>query len=231
MNGLQDRLRILRTGDGSPTLYRTDLDETYHSTHGAVQESLLVYIRNGLDWYAGGHPRQGPVRVFEVGFGTGLNALLSLRWSLVSGVGLDYTAIEPFPLPESLTGILDYATGLEWEEGGGYFAELHRAPWARRIPVAAGFTLEKILVPLEDYVFPPGQYQVVYYDAFAPSKQPGMWHKENLTRVRDALETGGVLVTYCAQGQFRRDLRDMGFRVELLPGPPGKREVLRAVKS
>jgi tRNA U34 5-methylaminomethyl-2-thiouridine-forming methyltransferase MnmC len=134
------------------------------------------------------------------------------------------------PLPESLTGALDYASGLDWEGSGAYFAALHRAPWAQHHPVAAGFSLEKIAVALEDHTFLPGQYHVVYYDAFAPSVQPGMWRRENLTRVMEALETGGVLVTYCAQGQFRRDLRNLGFRVEMLPGPPGKREVLRAIK-
>ena len=231
MNDLTGRhFEIIITGDGSPTIYDHTLDETYHSRHGALLESRHVFIDRGLAQYCAMHPGTRTLRVFELGFGTGLNALLSLRYSSDSWHSIEYTAVEPHPLPIELTSKLDYTSVLGWKNGGDVYAVLHRAPWSEASEIIPGFVLNKVPRSLEEYTLSANHFHVAFYDAFAPSRQPEVWSLENLIRISDAMLRGGLLVTYCAQGQFKRNLAKAGFYVETLAGPPGKREMVRAIK-
>lgn len=223
-------LEIITTGDGSPTLYDPALDETYHSRHGALRESKHVFIDHGLSLYCAMHPGIRTIRMFELGFGTGLNALLSLRYASDSRHSIEYTSVEPRPLPIELTSRLDFAAALGWENGRDVYAALHRAPWSEVSEIIPGFVLHKVPRSLEEYTLPGCHFHVAFYDAFAPSRQPEVWSLENLLLISGAMLRGGLLVTYCAQGQFKRNLAKAGFSVETVAGPPGKREMVRAIK-
>lgn len=207
-------IKIIVTSDGSNSLLNTELDETYHSRHGAVQESIHVFIRNGLD-----QVQREVVNVFEVGFGTGLNALLTAS----TGRKVNYTSIEAFPLEESIYTSLNYSPKEMLES-------LHRAPWNEAVQIKPTFTLRKIEGDLVTTTI-DDKYDVIYFDAFAPSKQPEMWELPLLKKVCDALIPGGIFVTYCAKGQLKRDLKALGLEVETLPGPPGKKEMVRGTKK
>lgn len=215
-------VEIERTADGSATLYRADLDEHYHSVKGALTESLHVYIASGLERRADESPDLSPIRVLEVGFGTGLNAALSFDWSARTGRSVDYTSLELYPLAPSAVEAMGYdLTGL---------AEVNGAEWNARVNLSPTFTIEKRVADfLSDPL--PGEIDVVYFDAFAPEKQPEMWSEGAIARVVEAMRPGGVFVTYCAKGAIRRMLASLGLRTERIPGPPGgKREILRATK-
>ncbi|HYG03675.1 MAG TPA: tRNA (5-methylaminomethyl-2-thiouridine)(34)-methyltransferase MnmD [Chryseosolibacter sp.] len=219
-------VEIITTGDGSHSLYNKSLNETYHSQHGAIQESLHVFIVNGLNYLA--KPTEGKIRILEIGFGTGLNAWLTLNAnSMRPGREISYTSIEAFPLPENLWQQLNYA-GPGQEE---MFSSLHKAEWNKDVPFNDLFTLRKLHTTLHDVILPSDAYDLIYFDAFAPSKQPDMWSLDILTKVTAALASGGVFVTYCAKGQLKRDLKSLGLIVESLPGPPPKKEMVRALKA
>lgn len=203
-------IEIITTSDGSHSLLNTELNETYHSTHGALQESLHVFIKNGLDHFPGNE-----VNIFEVGFGTGLNALLAAQ----SNKKVNYTTIEAFPLEESVYSQLNY-------EPRDLLIEFHRN---FKFEVR-NFKFEKIHSTLQSIVL-ESSYNIIFFDAFAPSKQPEMWELPMIEKVCDALTPGGLFVTYCAKGQLKRDLKSLGMYVETLPGPPGKKEMVRGTKK
>jgi len=211
------------TGDGSHTLYIEALGEYYHSTHGAIRESEYVFIEKGLKACKG-----TSVDLLEVGFGTGLNALLTLNHAREKGVSIRYDALELYPLPPEVYRKLNYADHLD-QQAAGWFEELHSAPWNRLTEITPFFRLHKLE---RDFVsFEPNRsYDLVFFDAFAPGKQPEMWSSQPMTKLFQALRPRGLLVTYCAQGKFKRMLKDIGFEVESLPGPPGKREMTRAIR-
>ncbi len=237
-------MEIYRTADGSPTLYVAALDEHYHSVHGARQESAHVFIRHGLlplleaGW---GTSDTGPLRILEIGLGTGLNALLTLEACQLAGVDTTYAALETVPLPPEMVEAIAQAAAPApadqvLAEPGAVLRALHTAPWNAEFSLAPAFSCTKWLRALES--LPAGtaplgaaNYHLIYFDAFAPQKQPELWTAAIFRTLFAATAPGGVLVTYCAQGQFRRDLRAAGWRVEKLPGPPGKREMTRAVKD
>lgn len=207
-------LKIETTADGSATLYRPDIDEHYHSVKGAATESRHVYLAEGFDAVAEGLQR--PVRVLEIGFGTGLNAALTVA----RRVPTEYYSLELYPLPASALVNDD----VEW------LREVNQAPWGDAAKVADWFTLYKIEADFLTVKLPQ-DIDVVYFDAFAPEKQPEMWSEANFRRLFDAMAPGGVLTTYCAKGVVRRTLQGVGFEVERRPGPVGgKREILRARK-
>lgn len=218
------KLNIETTADGSVTLYRNDLDEHYHSVKGALSESLHVYIDLGWRKYSVLH---SPVRVFEVGFGTGLNAALTARAALDAKIKTEYYAIELYPLPTELGDIL---TAHQSADYVGEFKQVNDAPWDTDVPINPYFTLRKITADLLTATL-PRLINVVYFDAFAPEKQPEMWDEPIFRKLYDAMTPEGILTTYCAKGIIRRRLQHTGFRIERLSGPPGgKREVLRATK-
>ena len=236
MTGLQ----FIITEDGSHTLFRADLDETYHSKHGAVQESQHVFINNGLrywletaatkaavitgtDGLIANADQQPQVTIFEVGFGTGLNAWLTHQLATEQNLQVRYFSVEAFPLQREVWTQLNYAPD------DMAFKALHEAPWNTSVPIDDHFTLNKLEGKLEELSLSEAM-DIVYFDAFAPAKQPELWTYSVLEKACNALDTNGVFVTYCAKGQLKRDLRSLGLRVETLPGPPGKKEMVRAVR-
>ncbi|SNC76331.1 tRNA U34 5-methylaminomethyl-2-thiouridine-forming methyltransferase MnmC [Hymenobacter gelipurpurascens] len=225
-------LEVRTTADGSSTLYVPALDEHYHSTHGALQEARHVYLAAGLEpALAESAEATVPVWVLEVGFGTGLNALLTLERTLHAPQVIFYDTIEKFPLPANVIGQLSTETYLTNEDLLDYHQQLHASSWNRPVVLTPQFVLLKMAGALQDTPLSENTYQVIYFDAFAPEKQPDMWTDEIFAQLYAATAPGGVLVSYCAKGSFRRSLKAAGWLVEKIPGPPGKREMTRARKA
>ena len=230
--GTESKIELRTTADGSPTLYVPALDEHYHSRHGAAQESRHVFIEAGLAplLAAGlGHPDEGPLHILEVGLGTGLNALLTLEAARVAEVIIDYDGYETTPLPLNVTAVL----ASQWDKSIALkmaFKELHAAPWNMMLEIDETLFLTKIQQPVQSADLATDFYNLIYFDAFAPEKQPELWTEDVFAKLYAAAAPGAVLVSYCAQGQFRRNLRAAGWLTEKLPGPPGKREMTRARK-
>lgn len=222
-----DEPSLIVTSDGSHSLYRADIDETYHSRHGAVQESMHVFIHQGFDFLLGLTGKK-QLSILEIGFGTGLNALLTAEAAQHQGVNVVYTSLEAFPIAEPLWSKLNYAQGVMQQE---LFKALHRAPWSTPADINANFRLLKIHDTLQQANLALAPFDLIYFDAFAPAKQPEMWEMPVLGKVTQGMGDNSVFVTYCAKGQLKRDLRALGLEVETLPGPPGKKEMVRAVKK
>lgn len=240
-------MELERTADGSYTLYVPELDEHYHSVKGALTESRHIFIETGLK-----HSLAPAPRILEIGLGTGLNALLSLITAEAIQKKIHYTGIERFPLSEETLRKLDYPGIIGRQYENSYYA-IHRAAWEEDVPLSPWFTLHKIkgdftrlFDPHADAheatcpeketdrhpELPGSSYDLVYFDAFAPEKQPEMWKQTLFDHLYKVLVPGGILTTYCAKGVVRRMLQAAGFTVERLPGPPrGKREILRATKT
>ncbi len=229
------KLEVRTTADGSSTLYVPALDEQYHSRNGAWQESEHVFIAAGLRplLAAGlGHYNRPPLHVLEVGLGTGLNALLTLKavTNAEQGAIICYDALETLPLPAAIVEALaqDWAADPDMLH---YFRKLHALPWNVVQDLGVEFSLLKRQEPAQTAQLPAAHYDLIYFDAFAPEKQPRLWTATMFERLYAAAAPGAVLVSYCAQGQFRRNLSAAGWRTEKLPGPLGKREMTRAVKA
>ena len=219
-------LRLEATADGSHTLFVPALDEHYHSVNGAIQESMHVFIQAGLQQL----PSQNSVRILEIGFGTGLNALLTLLYAREAGVAVHYTALERYPLPSSVTGQLNYPQQLGVPDAAHLFGQLHAVPWDKETAITPDFTLLKIETDFTSHIL-TATYDLIYFDAFAPEKQSEMWQQQLFGRLFSATNEGGILTTYCAKGEVRRMLQQSGYIVERIPGPPGKRQMIRAVRG
>jgi len=215
------------TRDGSHTLFIPELNEHYHSTYGAITESLQVFIRNGLDCFAD----HREITIFETGFGTGLNALLTALVAIRRDMRIWYYTIEKYPVNAEIVGQLNYPGLLENSEmqAGQLFSAIHEAQWEEMSEIHPGFHLKKMKGDLCHFV-PDACYDLVYFDAFAPEKQPEMWTGEILHRLVLSMKPGGVFTTYCVKGSVKRLLKACGLTIEKLPGPPGKREILRGLK-
>lgn len=214
------------TDDGSPTLYNSALQEHYHSTHGAEQESRHIFVEAGLKHrLEAKHSEE--LRVLEIGFGTGLNALLTAIEAKNKHTRIHYTTLELYPLTQDIYCHLHY----QRENTTAYdlLMRLHECPWGQEVEIFERFTLLKEQVNWLDYI-PVSNVDLIYFDAFSPDSQPELWEEERFSCLFDAAREGAVLVTYCAKGEIRRRLQRTGFVVERLPGPPGKREILRATK-
>lgn len=218
-------IEIILTEDGSHTIKNHAFNETYHSVHGAMNESLHVFIKNGLKFFLA--RSGGAICVLEVGFGTGLNAWLTAKHAAGTMVNLNYRALELHPLSEAIWSQLNYATT---KDDRTLFNKLHRVVWNKPVPVTPEMLIHKMANSVYDLELNQACIDLIYYDAFAPQKQPEMWTGHILEKVAGWLKPGGVLVTYCAKGQVKRDLKSAGLTVETLPGPPGKREMIRAIK-
>ncbi len=224
-NGLQ----ILSTADGSTTLLNQSLNETYHSIHGAIQESQHVFIESGLN-YLLHRSAQKSISILEVGFGTGLNALLTALVAAKEDVKIEYETLEAFPLSRETVSLLNYPLQLNGGGAASIFNSLHQVEWNKSQIISSNFNLLKRELKIQDADFEKEKFDLIYFDAFAPSKQPEMWELPVLRKVAEAMKHRAVFVTYSAKGQLKRDLILLGLMVEKIPGPPGKREMIRAVR-
>lgn len=224
-------LEIIKTKDGSHSLLVPEMNETYHSTHGALTESQYVFIEKGLACFYEKYPEEKAIHVLEVGFGTGLNALLTFLYATEHNLDVVYHSLETNPIDSGIVRQLNYHEQLmTYPKAKETYEMLHQAEWNKPVRISGNFSLQKIKQPLQEYESATNQIDVVYYDAFAPSRQPDMWQPELYTKLYKLMKSNGILVTYCAQGQFKRDLKATGFEVEKLPGPPGKAEMTRGRK-
>tara|TARA_R110002050_G_scaffold204327_3_gene339783 strand:- start:29130 stop:29786 length:657 start_codon:yes stop_codon:yes gene_type:complete len=217
------KLKIQQTADNSPTLYLSELDETYHSIHGARQESEHVYIQSGLKNFV----EKETIRVFEMGFGTGLNVLLTWAFAKENKIIVSVTSTELYPLNESVWSKLTYAKN---DEEAAIFRLMHQSNWGELVALDSTISLKKMHCSFLETAIEPS-FEVIYFDAFGPDKQPELWTPNVFAKLYDMLTIGGTLVTYAAKGQVRRDMQSVGFRMERILGPPGKREMLRGWKD
>lgn len=226
----KDRLKELvieKTLDCSDTLYVPSLDEHYHSTNGAVQEAKHVFIEAGLLQCL----EKKELNILEIGFGTGLNAYLTLKEILKTDITLNYTTLELYPLPIDLIKKLNYALNLSYEDKE-LFLSIHNANWDIKTTFKDKITFLKLKADINQVIFTlDTKVDLIYFDAFAPNKQPELWTQPIFDKLFSLLNNKGILTTYCAKGAVRRMLLHSGFIVDRLPGPLGKREMLRASKG
>jgi len=219
--------KIITTKDGSNSLLVPALNEQYHSIHGAKQEAEHVFLKMGLeDSSIQAHCNTNSISVFEVGFGTGLNALLSANWAILNNKKIEYTAIEKYPVSKEEFDQLNYGDLLGEVE---LYNQISNSKWEEFVTINDHFKVKKIALDLIADELPKG-FDVVYFDAFAPNKQSKLWEVSVFEKIYSIMTSKGVLVTYCCQGQARRNMIEAGFKVEKVQGPPGKREMLRARK-
>ncbi len=218
--------QLQATADGSFTLRLDEIDETYHSTNGALTEAQHVFIKNGFERYA-----KEEIKILEIGFGTGLNALVTLDAFLKQDKikRVHYTSLEKYPVKTSLTKSLNYgqllSPSLEQE-----FLKMHQSNWEEDIKISPSFLLQKKEFDLLEQTL-EGEYDLIYYDAFAPSKQATMWEDDILQKVINTMTPNAIFTTYCAKGSVRRALQSFGLEMQRIPGPPGKREMLFGIKE
>lgn len=218
---------IISTKDGSKTIHLTDWNEQYHSIHGAIAEAQHVFIRSGLEQWVKSCPNK-EVTILEVGFGTGLNAFLTCLKAKQKDINVFYTAVEAYPISSAEIEQLNYATLLKASESD--FLKLHDIDWEQSIPINSKFHLTKKKQFFSE-INEESTFDLIYFDAFSPRVQPELWTEAIFESMYLALKKEGVLVTYSAKGSVRRAMQTVGFTVERLAGPPGKREMLRARKG
>lgn len=218
-------MELEKTADGSYTLFVPELDEHYHSVKGALTESEHIFINMGLKYSKIKSPH-----ILEIGFGTGLNAFLTSLEAKRENRNIFYTTIEKYPLDMETIRLLDYPKTIEPSESELFYS-IHSAEWNSPQRITNNFTIEKIEDDFTKYKF-SDNYDIIYFDAFAPEKQPEMWSQPLFDYLYNILNDNGILTTYCAKGVVRRMMKEAGFKVERLPGPPGgKREILRGTKT
>lgn len=215
---------IQLTGDGSHTIAIPEMKVTYHSHHGAVGESMHVYIEAGLMPLMNAAPLS--IRILEIGFGTGLNALLSLREAMSRQIPVHYTAIEPYPLSADEISHLNHGQLLFMQD---IFMQLHNAVWEEDVIINDFFTLRKIKCTISE-LEPIVAINCIYFDAFSPTFQPELWTVAVFEKMYHCLQPGGQLITYSSKSIVRRGMESAGFSVKKIPGPWGKREMVRAEK-
>lgn len=221
--------KLVTTADGSPSISDGRTGETFHSINGAITESRLVFISNGLEFFKAQTLSQA-IAVLEIGFGTGLNAWLSLLKATDWQQQIVYTALEAFPLDISLVEKLIYEQDVETQYDNKAFMALHLSEWEKPVQLNEFFQLTKIQQDLREFSGEASSFDMIYFDAFSPNVQPELWTEEVFLMLFKSLKSGGVLVTYSAKGMVKTALRAVGFEVHRLPGPAGKRHVIRALK-
>ena len=217
---------ISATADGSNTLFNDLIGENYHSKHGAVQESKHVFIDAGLRFVAA---HKNSIKILEVGFGTGLNFLLSTVAASELGLSIDYTGLETHPLSKEVIGSLGYDTFVNQDEWSAFYAN-YPAALHSSVNLSGSCQLQIVQQPLQEFE-PSEKFDLVYYDAFSVRHQPEMWSNEIISHTCSLLKPGGIFVTYAITGDLKRSVKACGFEIQKLPGAPGKREMLRAIKN
>ncbi len=218
---------IITTADGSVTIHLPDWDEQYHSKHGAIQEAYHVFIEMGFFYFLK-KKQPKPLKILEIGFGTGLNTYITFIESEKLQINVNYTSIEAYPIPFSEVNKLNYAIRLNASDK--VFDKLHSCKWEKPSEISKKFTLIKRKQFFSE-INDKDAFHIIYFDAFGARVQPELWTEVIFQKMYDALVPDGVLVTYSAKGSVRRAMQAAGFIVERLPGPPGKREMLRAIKT
>lgn len=216
---------IITTADGSKTIQIADWDEQYHSKHGAIQEAYHVFIEHGLSQFRGRN-----IHLLEIGFGTGLNAFITFLEAPKHGISVHYTGVEAYPVSEEELRQLNYASELSAQDVTPKFQRMHESEWNQEVELSKDFILLKQQKDFSE-INDDGLYDLIYFDAFGARVQPELWTEVIFSRMYRALKEGGILTTYSAKGSVRRAMQAVGFTVERLPGPPGKREMLRAKKG
>lgn len=220
--------KIIVTADGSNTIFLSEWDEHYHSKHGAIQEAKHVFIQAGLHHICKINPKK-ELSILEIGFGTGLNAYLTLLAIIELRLRVDYNGIDAYPVNLDEVKKLNYPKAIFDKEQDDLFDVLHSSQWESKHQITDRFALTK-RQQFFDQIKEFDSMDLIYFDAFGPRVQPELWTEDIFKKMFKALKTNGVLVTYSAKGSVRRTMQDVGFTVERLPGPPGKREMLRATK-
>jgi tRNA U34 5-methylaminomethyl-2-thiouridine-forming methyltransferase MnmC len=221
---------LIATNDGSTSLRDSITGETFHSSFGAITESRVVFIQNGLNFFIQNYSPQ-KIHLLEIGFGTGLNALLTLARLSESNINIAYTAIDAFPLSEEDSNKLNFTKMPELACFNNDFMAFHKHATQHLLLNNGQFLLRKQKIYLLEFEPEPQSFDIVYFDAFSPNVQPELWSKEVFLKLFNALKNPGILVTYSARGSVKEALRACGFIVERLSGPPGKRHVIRATKK
>jgi tRNA U34 5-methylaminomethyl-2-thiouridine-forming methyltransferase MnmC len=230
--------KIVITGDGSSTIHLPEWDEQYHSKHGAIQEAYHVFIKHGLNHYCNSAVKvveidlesREAVSILEIGFGTGLNAYITLLEAEKLGIAIDYVGVEGYPVAMEEVEQLNYSKELNYDKVQGLFKSLHEVSWEEKHQLVNFFSIEKqkkLFHNIEEFE----KFDIIYFDAFGARVQPELWTETVFKKMHNALKQKGILVTYSAKGSVRRAMKTVGFSVEKLPGPPGKREMLRATKN
>lgn len=217
---------IFETADGSKSLMSDNFGVSYHSKHGAIQETNHVFIQAALVERA---KTLEEINLLDIGFGTGLNAIMAYQWA-TNNKKVKYTGIEAYPIDLETAMNMAYPKALNDEENLlSPFTKMHEANSHSNLELHPLFNFEKRISTFEE-IDEKDKFDVIFFDAFAPNAQPDLWGLDLLSKMYDALKSGGILTTYCAKGQVKRNLKALGFKVEALPGPPGKREMTRAIK-
>lgn len=215
---------IIKTDDGSVTIHIPEMDECYHSKFGAIQEAEHVYIQNGLALF-----NDNDISILECGFGTGLNAFMTFLEAQKANQKINYTGVEAYPVSEGEIAQLNYVEELGAQDNKDFFVKMHSAPWSTEVKISANFVLTKRQQRFQE-IDDENRYDLVYYDAFGYPSQPELWTEDIFKRMYTALKPNGILITYACRGVIKRAMIAAGFTVKKLPGPPGKREILQAVK-
>ena len=213
---------IILTDDGSNSLFNNDINESYHSKHGAINESQHIFINYGLQYIY-----KKEIKIFEIGFGTGLNALLSFLYSKNKKIRIDYQTVEKFPLKKSEYSNLNFSEQLNIKKD--IFTNLHKSKWESKSEISDLFSITKYAKDLNNFNH-KYYYDIIYFDAFSPEKQPDLWTEKNFKKLYDNLNYNGILITYCAKGLIKRTLKKVGFQIYSFSGPKGKREITQARK-
>ncbi|SFS67609.1 tRNA U34 5-methylaminomethyl-2-thiouridine-forming methyltransferase MnmC [Zhouia amylolytica] len=221
--------RVIKTADGSSTIFIEDWDENYHSKHGAIQEAYHVFLKMGLYHHLEQYNVENEIKILEIGFGTGLNALITYLEAVKNNLFIDYHGVEGYPVLAIEVEQLNYIERLSAQNEKDQFKKMHETSWDEYFKLSDQFRMIKrkqFFNEIDDQ----NVFDLIYFDAFGARVQPELWTEEIFQRMYNALKSGGVLVTYAAKGSVRRAMIACGFSVEKLPGPPGKREMLRATK-
>lgn len=222
--------KIITTADGSTTIQIEAWNEQYHSIHGAIQEANHVFIKHGLLFYSQSiSDSQKPITILEIGFGTGLNAFITLLNAKQLKIKVNYVGVEAYPILDEEIKLLNYKEQLALETEDDVFKKLHECAWEDAQQINSNFTLTKQKKDFKE-ITQKETFNLIYFDAFGANLQPELWTEDIFKIMFDALQKNGVLVTYSAKGSVRRAMQAVGFTVERLPGPIGKREMLRATK-